>query len=88
MKEIQIIGIMLVKNEDVFIERAIRNIVDFCDRIIITDHRFTDLTYKICEYLAKLSQGIIHLADQQIFTKIPTGNVRSLKTQMCKVIRL
>lgn len=43
---------MLVRNEDVFIERAVRNIVDFCDKIIITDHQSTDRTYEICQRLA------------------------------------
>ena len=50
--DIQIVGIMLVKNEDVYIERAIRNVVDFCDRIIITDHQSTDRTFEICSRLA------------------------------------
>lgn len=43
---------MLVRNEDVFIERAIRNIVDFCDHIIITDHQSTDRTFEVCKRLA------------------------------------
>ncbi|MBS4034268.1 MAG: glycosyltransferase family 2 protein [Ignavibacterium sp.] len=51
MSDYQIVGIMLVRNEDVFIERAIRNIVDFCDRIIITDHQSTDRTFEICTQL-------------------------------------
>lgn len=52
MNAYQIIGIMLVHNEDIFIERAIRNVVDFCDKIIITDHQSTDQTYAICQRLA------------------------------------
>jgi glycosyltransferase involved in cell wall biosynthesis len=43
---------MLVRNEDVYIERAVRNIVDFCDQIIITDHQSTDRTFDICKRLA------------------------------------
>jgi glycosyltransferase involved in cell wall biosynthesis len=50
--DIQIVAIMLVRNEDVFIERVIRNIVAFCDRIVITDHQSTDNTYSICKRLA------------------------------------
>lgn len=53
MKDFQIVGIMLVRNEDVFIERAIRNVIEFCDRLIITDHQSTDRTFEICERLAK-----------------------------------
>lgn len=52
MPAFQIVGIMLVRNEDVFIEYAIRNILEFCDRIIITDHQSTDQTFAICERLA------------------------------------
>lgn len=52
MSDFQIVGIMLVKNEDVFIERAVRNVVEFCDKIIITDHQSTDRTFEICEHLA------------------------------------
>lgn len=52
MDSFQIIGIVLVKNEDVFIERAIRNIAAFCDKIIITDNQSTDKTFEICQKLA------------------------------------
>lgn len=61
----QIVGIMLVHNEDVFIERAIRNVVDFCDRIIITDHQSTDRTFEICRWLV------------QEFPKIELRSIRS-----------
>jgi len=43
---------MLVKNEDIFIERSIRNVIDFCDRLIITDHCSSDRTFDICARLA------------------------------------
>ncbi len=52
LSDIQIVGIMLVKNEDVYIEHAIRNVVDFCDKLIITDHQSADHTYEICQRLA------------------------------------
>lgn len=52
MADFKIIGIILVKNEDVFIERAIRNVLDFCDKIIITDHNSEDHTFEICKRLA------------------------------------
>jgi glycosyltransferase involved in cell wall biosynthesis len=44
---------MLIKNEDVFVVRAIRNVLDFCDKIIIADHQSTDKTYDICYRLAE-----------------------------------
>jgi cellulose synthase/poly-beta-1,6-N-acetylglucosamine synthase-like glycosyltransferase len=49
----QIIGIILIKNEDIHIERVIRNILNFCDSIIVTDHQSEDRTFEIVENLAK-----------------------------------
>jgi hypothetical protein len=43
----QIVGIVLVHNEDVFVERAIRNLAGFCDRIHAVDHVSTDRTWEI-----------------------------------------
>jgi glycosyltransferase involved in cell wall biosynthesis len=48
----KIIGITLVRNEDVFVEQAVRNALDFCDRLIIADHYSTDKTYEIVSKLA------------------------------------
>jgi glycosyltransferase involved in cell wall biosynthesis len=50
---IQIVGIVLIKNEDIHIERAIRNVVNFCDLIIVADHQSQDHTFEIVENLAK-----------------------------------
>jgi hypothetical protein len=52
-----IIGIALVRNEDVFIERAIRNAVGFCDRIILADHHSTDGTLPILEKVTAAFPG-------------------------------
>lgn len=51
----QIVGIMLVRNEDRFLRRAALNILDFCDRILIADHQSQDGTAEICEELAATS---------------------------------
>lgn len=40
----QIVGISLVRNEDLYIRQAITNVAEFCDRIIILDHCSTDNT--------------------------------------------
>jgi hypothetical protein len=48
----QIIGIVLVRNEDVFVEQAIRNVSDFCDRIHAVDHVSTDGTWDVLRALA------------------------------------
>lgn len=48
----QIVGIVLVRNEDVHIERAISNVLGFCDRILVADHQSTDRTLEIVQVLA------------------------------------
>jgi hypothetical protein len=48
----QIVGIVLVHNEDVFVEQAIRNVVGFCDRIHAVDHVSTDGTWDVLRRLA------------------------------------
>lgn len=54
----RIIGIVLVKNEDLFISWAIRNVAAFCDDIIVLDNRSTDRTP---ERLAALAGRFGHL---------------------------
>jgi Glycosyl transferase family 2 len=48
-----IIGSVLVRNEDVFVERAIRNVAAFCDRIHAVDHVSDDETWDILRSLAR-----------------------------------
>jgi hypothetical protein len=54
----QIVGSVLVRNEDRFLERAIRNVAAFCDRIHAVDHSSTDETPEI---LRSLSAELDHL---------------------------
>jgi hypothetical protein len=54
----QIVGIVLVRNEDLFVEQAIRNVAGFCDRIHALDHVSTDGTWEI---LQRLSGEFTHL---------------------------
>ena len=49
----QIVGSVLVRNEDLFVERAIRNVAAFCDRIHAVDHVSTDRTWDILRALAR-----------------------------------
>jgi len=49
---VRIVGSVLVHNEDVFVERAIRNVADVCDRIYAFDHRSADRTWDILSTLA------------------------------------
>jgi glycosyltransferase involved in cell wall biosynthesis len=48
-----IVGSVLVRNEDVFVERAIRNVASFCDRIHAVDHASDDETWEILRALAR-----------------------------------
>jgi hypothetical protein len=50
---IRIIGQMIVHNEDRFLRRAALNIADFCDRVLIAEHRSNDGTPEICAELAR-----------------------------------
>jgi hypothetical protein len=49
----RIVGIVLVHNEDLFVERAIRNVASFCDRIHAVDHVSTDGTWEILRGLER-----------------------------------
>lgn len=49
----EIVGVVLVRNEDVFVERAIRNVAGFCDRIHAVDHVSTDGTWQILRALER-----------------------------------
>ena len=48
----QIVGIAMVHNEDLFIEAALKNVLGFCDRIIVGLHRCTDNTEDIVRGIA------------------------------------
>ncbi len=48
----QIAGIVLVRNEDLHLERVLRNVIEFCDVIHVADHQSTDDTPGIVARLA------------------------------------
>jgi glycosyltransferase involved in cell wall biosynthesis len=48
----QVVGISLVRNEDRFVRRALRNVAEFCDRLVVADHMSTDRTPEILRDLA------------------------------------
>ena len=57
----KIIGIVLVKYEDRFIEPVLRNIVDFCVELIVLDDYLTrDNTGKIVKALIKEEPKIVY----------------------------
>lgn len=47
-----VVGSMCVRNEDIFVEQAIRNVAAFCDRILVVDHLSADGTPEILRQLA------------------------------------
>ena len=49
----RIVGSVLVRNEDLFVEQSIRNVADFCDRIHAVDHVSSDGTWDILRSLAR-----------------------------------
>ena len=49
----QIAAVVLLHNEDVFAERVIRNVADFCDRVHVADHMSSDSTWDVVSGLAR-----------------------------------
>jgi glycosyltransferase involved in cell wall biosynthesis len=49
---VRVVGSVLVRNEDVFVEWAIRNVASFCDEIHAVDHDSKDGTAEILQGLA------------------------------------
>ncbi|WP_417910088.1 glycosyltransferase family 2 protein [Candidatus Electronema sp. PJ] len=49
----KIIGISLVRNEDLFLEKVLENIFEFCDEIIVADNLSDDQTYCKVQRLQK-----------------------------------
>jgi glycosyltransferase involved in cell wall biosynthesis len=48
----RILGVGLFRDEDLFVERAVRNVFGFCDELILVDHRSRDRTPEILERVA------------------------------------
>jgi len=51
----EIIGVVLVRNEDRFLDIALRNAAEFCDRFLLFDHGSTDRSPAILETFASAS---------------------------------
>jgi hypothetical protein len=49
---VRVVGVVLVRNEDLFVEQAVRNVAAVCDRIHAVDHVSTDGTWDILQRLA------------------------------------
>jgi glycosyltransferase involved in cell wall biosynthesis len=49
----RVVGVMLLKNEDLFVRQALTNILDFCDEILVLDNMSTDGTQEIVKDIVK-----------------------------------
>jgi hypothetical protein len=47
MSERRLVGISMVRDEDAFVDRAVRNALEACDEMILVDHRSRDETPRI-----------------------------------------
>jgi hypothetical protein len=59
----RIVGIVLVRDEDVFVEQAVRNVEAFCDELLLVDHRSRDGTTDV---LRRLAAEITHASFHRI----------------------
>jgi hypothetical protein len=60
MSDTRAVGIAMVRDEDVFVEQALRNVLEFCDELIAVDHRSSDGTPRILRELARGNPGRVH----------------------------
>ncbi len=51
--KVQIIGLMLVRNEETYIAKVLCNILAFCDKVIVADNLSADRTAEIVQALSK-----------------------------------
>jgi len=51
----RIIGALLVRDDDLYVEHAVRNVYGFCDELILIDNKSKDRTLPILERLAEES---------------------------------
>lgn len=57
-EERKIVGIFLVRNEEVFLKQAIVNVSEFCDEIIVADNKSQDDTLKIARECAAVDSRV------------------------------
>lgn len=53
IKPPQIIGVVLIRNEDLHIRWVLQNILEFCDEIMVLDNYSTDATYEVVKQFAR-----------------------------------
>ena len=61
MEPTRIVGIALLRNEEKYVARSIRNAAGFCDEMLLCDHRSSDQTPQILgELAAELPRVTVH----------------------------
>lgn len=86
MNGIRIVGICLVRNEDLHIRRVIGNVLDFCDELIVLDNRSTDDTSSILADLAATHSKIrLHEVDDPLRTHAFVEPYAGTRTWVFKV---
>jgi len=58
MNDIKIVGISLIRNENLHIELTLRNILHFCDEIFVYDNMSCDNTFEIVQEMANKNDKI------------------------------
>jgi len=54
----KIIGIMVLKNEELWLKNVIENVIEFCDKLIILDNNSDDMTWEIIRKMQNQSSKI------------------------------
>jgi len=58
MSDIKIVGISVIKNENLHVEWMLRNILNFCDEILVYDNMSIDNTFEIVQKMAAENKKI------------------------------
>ena len=70
MAQQQIVGVVLVRNEDLRVGQAVKNVAAFCDRIILADHGSSDGTPAI-RYRKEGDQIVVKGMDGRTLKVVP-----------------
>src|SRR2546427_6155224 len=73
----RVVGIGLFRDEDRFVERAVRSVFGFCDELILVDHRSRDRTPEILERLA---------AESPVRSEEHTSELQSQSNLVCRLL--
>lgn len=61
---VQLVALLLVRNEERYLDRVIRNVHDVCDRVIVAENRSTDRTLAVAsEWKARSAKVEVHTVD-------------------------